>query len=64
MLWLIHWPTTGFQLEGGDFVSFVVAPLDLNIREFGVTCESENIRYEYDFPHYFPGMIMTTRDSI
>ena len=26
MLWLIHWPTTGFQLETGDFVSFVVAP--------------------------------------
>ena len=65
MLWLIHWPTTGFQLEGGDFVSFVVAPFYLNVREFGVTCESENnIRYEYDFPHYFPGMIITARDSI
>ncbi|XWS39318.1 hypothetical protein CRYUN_Cryun18bG0041300 [Craigia yunnanensis] len=47
MLWLIHWPTTSFQLEGGDFVSCMIVPGDLNIREFGVKCESEkNIIYE------------------
>ncbi|XWS10513.1 hypothetical protein CRYUN_Cryun39dG0086100 [Craigia yunnanensis] len=63
MLWLIHWPATDFQLEGGDFVSFVVAPFDLNVREFGVTYESENnIRYEYDFPLYFPGIEDVTRN--
>ncbi|XVF30434.1 hypothetical protein REPUB_Repub16aG0057100 [Reevesia pubescens] len=56
MLWLIHWPAMPFQFEGGDSLSFTIAPFDLDIREFGVTCGSENkIRYEYDYQHYYPG---------
>ncbi|XVF30469.1 hypothetical protein REPUB_Repub16aG0060600 [Reevesia pubescens] len=46
MLWLIHWPAMRLQLEGGDSLSFTIVPPGLNIREFGVTCGSENkIRY-------------------
>ncbi|XVF30429.1 hypothetical protein REPUB_Repub16aG0056500 [Reevesia pubescens] len=56
MLWLIHWPAMRFQLEGGDYLSFTIKHHGLNMREFGVTCGSENkIRYEYDFQHYYPG---------
>ncbi|XVE81453.1 hypothetical protein DITRI_Ditri15bG0065100 [Diplodiscus trichospermus] len=62
MLWLIHWPTTDFQLEGGDFLSCTLRPSSLNVREFGITYGSENnISFEYDFSHYCPGMSMTTR---
>ena len=65
MLWLIHWPAMDFQLEGGNSLSCTVMTLDLNIREIGVTCGLENnVRYEYEFLHYFPGMSMTARDSI
>ncbi|XP_022743844.1 disease resistance protein RML1B-like [Durio zibethinus] len=63
MLWLVHWPTMGFQLEGGDFVSCTVSNFHFNVREFGVRYESENgIRYEYDFPHYIPGNELVTRN--
>ncbi|XVF41613.1 hypothetical protein PTKIN_Ptkin01aG0293500 [Pterospermum kingtungense] len=56
MLWLIHWPTTSFQLEGGNSMSCMVVPFHLNIREFGVAYGSKNnIRYESDFRHYCPG---------
>ncbi|KAK8307428.1 hypothetical protein V6Z11_D03G194000 [Gossypium hirsutum] len=52
MLWLIHWPVTDSEFEGGDLVSCMVVPLHLSIRKFGVTYESEhNIRYEYGFSH-------------
>ncbi|KAK5847238.1 hypothetical protein PVK06_003542 [Gossypium arboreum] len=52
MLWLIHWPVTDCQFEGGDLVSCMVVPIHLSIRKFGFTYESEhNIRYEYGFSH-------------
>ncbi|XP_052881834.1 disease resistance protein RUN1-like [Gossypium arboreum] len=57
MLWLIHWPVTDCQFEGGDLVSCMVVPIHLSIRKFGVTYESEhNIRYEYGFSHLSTGM--------
>ncbi|KAL1109646.1 hypothetical protein V6Z11_D03G191800 [Gossypium hirsutum] len=57
MLWLIHWPVTDCQFEGGDVVSCMVVPIHLSIRKFGVTYESEhNIRYEYGFSHLSTGM--------
>ncbi|XWS44522.1 hypothetical protein CRYUN_Cryun15aG0052400 [Craigia yunnanensis] len=63
MLWLIHWPTKGLQLQGGDFVSCKIVAFDLNIREFGITCEPENnIIYEYDFLDYCPGNEDVTRN--
>ena len=65
MMWLIRWPAMDFQLEGGNTLSFSVLSFHLDIREFGITCESEkNIRYESDFRHYYPGMSMIARDYI
>ncbi|XP_052483657.1 disease resistance protein RPV1 isoform X1 [Gossypium raimondii] len=56
MLWLIHWPVTDCQFEGGDLVSCMIVPIHLRIRKFGVTYESEhNIRYEYGFSYLSPG---------
>ncbi|KAL1109648.1 hypothetical protein V6Z11_D03G191900 [Gossypium hirsutum] len=58
MLWLIHWPVTDCQFEGGDLVSCMIVPIHLRIRKFGVTYESEhNIRYEYGFSYLSPGTI-------
>ncbi|KAK8307423.1 hypothetical protein V6Z11_D03G193700 [Gossypium hirsutum] len=63
MLWLIHWPVTDCQFEGGDLVSCMVVPMHLSIRKFGVTCESEhNIGYEYDFSHLSTGDEVSTRN--
>ncbi|TYG77561.1 hypothetical protein ES288_D03G204400v1 [Gossypium darwinii] len=62
MLWLIHWPVTDFQFEGGDLVSCMVVPIHLSIRKFGVTYESEhNIGYEYGFSHLSTGDEVSTR---
>ncbi|KAK8665255.1 hypothetical protein V6N13_005427 [Hibiscus sabdariffa] len=64
MLWLIHWPTTNFQLEGGDLVSCTVASAHLGIRKFGVTYESEeNITYQHGFTHSIRGDEDATRKS-
>ncbi|KAK8561237.1 hypothetical protein V6N12_048311 [Hibiscus sabdariffa] len=64
MLWLIHWPTTNFELEGGDLVSCTVAPILLSIRKLGVTYElEENIAYQHGFTHSFPGDEDATRNS-
>ncbi|XVF41646.1 hypothetical protein PTKIN_Ptkin01aG0296800 [Pterospermum kingtungense] len=50
MLWLIHWPAMDFQLEGDDFLSCRIIASGLNIKEFGVTCASENnMKYESEF---------------
>ncbi|KAB2039099.1 hypothetical protein ES319_D03G190300v1 [Gossypium barbadense] len=63
MLWLIHWPVTDCQFEGGDLVSCMVVPIHLSIRKFGVTYESEhNIRYEYGFSHLSTGDEVSTRN--
>ncbi|XP_040946518.1 uncharacterized protein [Gossypium hirsutum] len=57
MLWLIHWPVTDCQFEGGDLVSCMIVPIHLRIKKFGVTYESEhNIRYEYGFSYLSTGM--------
>ncbi|KAL4355335.1 hypothetical protein GQ457_06G002440 [Hibiscus cannabinus] len=65
MLWLIHWPTTNFELEGGDLVSCTVASIHLGIRKLGVTYESvENIAYQHGFIHSFPGDEDATRNSM
>ncbi|TYI91339.1 hypothetical protein E1A91_D03G185200v1, partial [Gossypium mustelinum] len=62
MLWLIHWPVTDFQFEGGDLVSCMVVPIHLSIRKFGVTYESKhNIKYEYGFSHLSTGDEVSTR---
>ncbi|KAK8561241.1 hypothetical protein V6N13_149588 [Hibiscus sabdariffa] len=64
MLWLIHWPTTNFELEGGDLVSCTVVSIHLGIRKFGVTYESEvNIAYQHSFTHSFPGDEDATRNN-
>ncbi|KAK8564339.1 hypothetical protein V6N12_036465 [Hibiscus sabdariffa] len=64
MLWLIHWPTTNFELEGGDLVSCMLAPIHLGIRKFGVTYESQgNTAYQHGFTHAFPGYEDATRNS-
>ncbi|TYH81440.1 hypothetical protein ES332_D03G200800v1 [Gossypium tomentosum] len=63
MLWLIHWPVTDCQFEGGDLVSCMVVPIHLSIRKFGVTYESEhNIGYEYGFSHLSTGDEVSTRN--
>ncbi|KAG4156270.1 hypothetical protein ERO13_D03G163851v2 [Gossypium hirsutum] len=63
MLWLIHWPVTDCQFEGGDVVSCMVVPIHLSIRKFGVTYESEhNIRYEYGFSHLSTGDEVSARN--
>ncbi|KAK8307393.1 hypothetical protein V6Z12_D03G192400, partial [Gossypium hirsutum] len=63
MLWLIHWPVTDCQFEGGDLVSCMVVPIHLSIRKFGVTYESEhNIRYEYGLSHFSKGDEVSTRN--
>ncbi|TXG75709.1 hypothetical protein E1A91_1Z019800v1, partial [Gossypium mustelinum] len=61
MLWLIHWPVTDCQFEGGDLVSCMIMPIHLSVRKFGVTYESEhNIRYKYGFSYLSPGTIRFT----
>ncbi|KAB2039107.1 hypothetical protein ES319_D03G191000v1 [Gossypium barbadense] len=63
MLWLIHWPVTDCQFEGGDLVSCMVVPIHLSIRKFGVTYETEhNIRYEYGLSHFSTGGEVSTRN--
>ncbi|TYH81444.1 hypothetical protein ES332_D03G201200v1 [Gossypium tomentosum] len=63
LLWLIHWPVTDCQFEGGDLVSCMVVPIHLSIRKFGVTYESEhNIGYEYGFSHLSTGDEVSTRN--
>ncbi|KAK8307405.1 hypothetical protein V6Z12_D03G193400 [Gossypium hirsutum] len=63
MLWLIHWPVTDCQFEGGDLVSCMVVPIHLSIRKFGVTYESEhNIRNEYGFSQLSTGDEVSTRN--
>ncbi|XWS65185.1 hypothetical protein CRYUN_Cryun05aG0070200 [Craigia yunnanensis] len=45
-----------FELKSGNSLSCKVVSFNLNVREFGVTCGSENNnRYEYGCPHYYPG---------
>ncbi|KAE8705466.1 TMV resistance protein N [Hibiscus syriacus] len=64
MLWLIHWPTRNFQLEGGDLVSCTVASIHLGVRKLGVTYESEEkLTYQHDFTHSFSGDDCATRNS-
>ncbi|KAK8564336.1 hypothetical protein V6N12_036462 [Hibiscus sabdariffa] len=61
MLWLIHWPTTNFELEGGDLVSCTVSSIHLGIRKLGVTYESEeNIAYQHGFTHSFPVSLLVS----
>ncbi|XWS65098.1 hypothetical protein CRYUN_Cryun05aG0061700 [Craigia yunnanensis] len=63
MLWLIHWPAMGFQLEGGNSLSCTIVAFDLNIREFGVRCGSEyNVRYGHEILRCFPGNEDVTRN--
>ncbi|TYJ41355.1 hypothetical protein E1A91_A03G015500v1 [Gossypium mustelinum] len=63
MLWLIHWPVTDCQFEGGELVSCMAVPIHHSIRKFGVTYYSEhNTRYEYGFSHLSTGDEVSTRN--
>ncbi|XVE62244.1 hypothetical protein DITRI_Ditri06bG0102700 [Diplodiscus trichospermus] len=66
MMWLIHWPAMGFQLEDGDSLSCTVVANDLIIKEVGVKCGSENnsIARESTCGCYHPGMSMIANDTI
>ncbi|TYJ41362.1 hypothetical protein E1A91_A03G016100v1 [Gossypium mustelinum] len=65
MLWLIHWPVTDCEFEGGDLVSCMVVPSHLSIRKFGVTSESQhNVRFKYCFSHVTTGNEVATRNMM
>ncbi|TYG77544.1 hypothetical protein ES288_D03G203200v1 [Gossypium darwinii] len=65
MLWLIHWPVTDCEFEGGDLVSCMIVPVHLSIRKFDVTYESQHkVRYKYGFSHVSTGNEVTTRNMM
>ncbi|KAK8307409.1 hypothetical protein V6Z12_D03G193600 [Gossypium hirsutum] len=65
MLWLIHWPVTDCEFEGGDLVSYMIVPVHLSIRKFDVTYESQHkVRYKYGFSHVSTGNEVTTRNMM